>query len=1080
MRQCPDNRDNPARVKTRHPIHTRHRVGRCLMAIMMAVLTQVALCNTINWRRPGYHLVSVPKELIQDEPSLVSSSRSGFLWFLCGQKVIRFDGAVTRSWDVPPLLGQPFRFVDSSDGHAYVFTHTGNLIEIHEKDIQVLGKVDDDIIQHSTQPVYPFITNQGSFWISGTTPILELRNGAFVDASPHHDLPFTETVRIVRDTYDNVHAFGPHSLWQQASDHWTPIDIPTSTSGQIRAFSTDQSDNLWISRTDGVFRRHNGTWEKMDLPKLPELLSVWRLHNIPGTDEMLAFSNFKLLMLYRDGKWTNISSLIPADCSRIIRLDIDREANIWISGWPSGVYRLTRSRLSILEFPIDISSNVVNFPYADSDGPLVLSTRQGLQLLSQNGEIRETIHLPGFPLTIANSILKSSDSGYWVATNRGLYRFEEDTKTRVVPESQEDRKALLTIIEDRDHWIWTTTSDGRALVKVDGEWQSIPFPFRDEDAYAMCVTLGPDGNPWYGAWDGTLVQVRKSPLRMEIVPTPIPFQTTIHGLQFDTNGDLWIATFGSGLFKRSGETWHNYTREDGLPSNSYRFALPFHGRIIAGCDKGIVILDPVTLSHQLLAKPDDLPSTDMDMINSVHMTDPETLLIGSRKGIVRITSETLNRPKLPSPRPRLLSISARNRRSGIIHSHPVFENIQLAPDTQNVHVRFTAISFSAPELIQMQYRLTGILDWTATTERSTTFWNLAPGTYEFQLKAMNLRGGGWSEPVSATITILPHFWQTDWFRILMVFAIIGLGILATRLLDRLRQYLRDYRQRNFVGDYRLLSVIGKSGPATIYHASHNRFGSDVALKVIHVHDLTPDVIQRFVREGELAEKSVHPNVVKTYERGQTGEKLFIAMERIAGQTLRYWIERGALPLPQAMEIARTLVDTITHLHGLGITHRDLKPDNIMIRHRTENGRELPTLPTPLSDNIVLLDFGISKLLDKPAITQLDVTAGTPLYLPPESFLGKPDTDGATDLYAIGVILYEMVTGTHPYDFRDESPYHVISRLMYNRPTPASLHVTDIPEPLDELIMDIIEPDPVSRLTDLTIIRERLVTCERNC
>ena len=1080
MLQCTGDRDNPAHDKTHHTTGTRHPVGHYLLAILMAVLTQVAPCEPIRWRQPGYHLVPIPQELIKDETSLVNSSRDGFLWFLCGQQIIRFDGAVTRNWDVPPLQGQPFRFVDSSDGHAYVFTHNGNLLEVHEKNIQVLGKVNDNIIQAADQPLYPFITDDGYFWISGTTPILELRNGVFVDANLHNDLPFTEPVQIIRNSHNRIYAFGQHSLWQKDDGHWTQIDVATPTSAPIGAFSSDQSDNVWISRTDGVFRQQGGSWEKMDLPELVFPHSTWRLQNIPGTNDMLAFSTFKSLMLYRNGKWTNISSLIPADCSRIIRLDIDRESNIWISGWPSGVFRLTRSSLSILEFPIEISSNMVNFPYADANGELVLSTRQGLQVLSQNGEIRETIRLPGFPLTTANSILKSWDSDYWVATNRGLLRFKDSLDSSVHRERPEDPVALLTMIADKHQRIWATTSDSRVLVWADSEWQSMTFPVRDQNAYAMCATLGPDGNPWFGAWDGTLVKVQNDPLRIEVVQTPIPFETTINGLRFDTNGDLWIATFGSGIFKRTGETWHHYTRNDGLPSNSYWFVIPFHGRLIAGCNKGIVILDPETLSHQLLAKPDDLPSTDMDMINSVHQTDEDTVLVGTRKGIVKITGETLKRPALRPPRPKLLSISARNSKTGIIQSHPVFEGIQLASDTQNVHVRFTAISFSAPEMVQLKYQLQGVTDWTSTTERSTTFWNLPPGTYTFQLKALNLRGGGWSEPVSASFTILPHFWQTNWFRFLALLSILLFGVLVARLLDRLRKYLKDYRHRNFVGDYRLVSVIGKSGPATIYHASHKHFGPDVALKVIDIHDLTPDAVQRFVREGELVEKSVHTNVVRTYQRGQSGDNLFIAMERIAGHTLRHWIERGAFRLPAAIEITSTLVDTIGHLHSLGITHRDLKPENIMIRNTSGNGSDEPALPEPLSANVVLLDFGISKLVDEPAITQLDVTAGTPLYLPPESFLGKPDTDGSTDLYAIGVILYEMVTGTHPYDFRDESPYHVISRLIYNRPTPASQHASNIPEILDALIMHMIEPDPESRLSELETIRERLAACHRMC
>ncbi len=1069
MQQRSNSKGKPSVGKNRQKF-IQHRFSLAVWFVVLAMLAHVSVCHSASWRKPGYHSVPVDLRNIQDNVSLAYSSREGFIYILCGYQIVRFDGNTDLSWDIAPVLGQPYRFVDSPEGHKYVLTHTGNLIEIGTPGIEVLGKVDDDIIRNSPQPLFPFISDTGSVWITGTFPILEFRDGSFIDAQNQYDLPFTESVRLVRFNSNHVFAFGPNSLWMKHADGWKQIDLPTSTTGTMIEITSDISGNIWISRTDGVFVRKQDQWETAGLPRLAPPFVSWHLRNIPGTDEVLAFSSSQKFMIYRKGEWEDISSLIPENCSRIIGIAIDMESNIWISGWPSGLYRLNKSPVSVLEFPVEISSSMVSLLHVSENGRMLLSTRKGLYHISGEGEIDDPVYLPGYPLTLGQAMVQSSRGINWIATNRGLYQIDRNGKPRITKTGLEEKTPLLTIIEDRKQRLWITPTANRVWVRRGEKWESLELPVRDKNAYVMAVTLGPEGSPWFGTWDGTLVRVLDNPLRLDAVPSPIPFQTTVRGLRFDENGDLWIATLGAGIFRRTGETWHHYTMNDDLPSNSFTFIEPFHGRIVAGCEQGILVMNPQNLSYQLLTKPDDLPSTDMDLLCAARRLDNDKLLVATRKGIVKITEESLENPPPQAPRPRLLELSVtRPETNDLVISH----HAQLSPGIQRVRFTYSAISFAAPQLVRLQYRLTGITDWASTTERSATFWNLPPGSYTFQLKARNLRGGGWSDPVSASFTILPFFWQTNWFRFLLLLFILLFGILLARLVDRLRHYLKDYRKRNFVGDYRLLSTIGKSGPATIYHASHKRFGSDVALKVVDIHGIGKRSVDRFLREAELAEKSAHPNVVRIYEQGQASDKLYIAMERIAGHTLRHWIEKGPFPLHAAVETGLTLLNIIIHLHGLGITHRDLKPDNIMIRSSQDNQRDRNQLPKKPGDSIVLLDFGISKLLDQPAITQLDVTTGTPLYLPPEAFLGKPDDEGTSDLYAIGVILYEITTGCHPYNFRDESPYHVISKLMYSRPTPVGEHLAHIPSQLDQLIMQMIEPNFETRIKNPRVIQQQL-------
>ena len=213
--------------------------------------------------------------------------------------------------------------------------------------------------------------------------------------------------------------------------------------------------------------------------------------------------------------------------------------------------------------------------------------------------------------------------------------------------------------------------------------------------------------------------------------------------------------------------------------------------------------------------------------------------------------------------------------------------------------------------------------------------------------------------------------------------------------------------------YQILEVLGEGGMGRVYLAEHVRMGRKSAVKVMSPNlALSADAITRFNREAANASRINHPNVAQIYDFGETEDGvLYLAMEFVDGQTLRSNVERfGPLPPARAAALTKQIADALSAAHHLGIVHRDLKPDNIMIGHHHDG-----------SDWVKVVDFGIAKTVQgsgdpgsgSQTVTTAGVSLGTPEYMSPEQLAGER-LDSRTDLYSLGLVLFNMLTGDLPY------------------------------------------------------------------
>ena len=258
--------------------------------------------------------------------------------------------------------------------------------------------------------------------------------------------------------------------------------------------------------------------------------------------------------------------------------------------------------------------------------------------------------------------------------------------------------------------------------------------------------------------------------------------------------------------------------------------------------------------------------------------------------------------------------------------------------------------------------------------------------------------------------------------------------------------------------YELLDVIARSGMATIFRARDRENGHTVALKVPHL-EYASDLVfhRRFQREEAIGQRLAHPTVIKLL-RPRQKSRLYLAMEYVEGELLRERLRReGRLPVADAVEMGIKIADALVYLHGQGVVHRDLKPENIML---TADG------------SVKLMDFGIAfdATLGDLTWSGLSSSVGTPEYMAPEQVRARHG-DERTDLYSLGVILYEMLTGKLPWS-GDSAP-EVMHAKLEEDPVPLRELRPEIPPALEEVVLHALERRPERRPESALELREAL-------
>jgi serine/threonine protein kinase len=243
-----------------------------------------------------------------------------------------------------------------------------------------------------------------------------------------------------------------------------------------------------------------------------------------------------------------------------------------------------------------------------------------------------------------------------------------------------------------------------------------------------------------------------------------------------------------------------------------------------------------------------------------------------------------------------------------------------------------------------------------------------------------------------------------------------------------------------ISHYRVLEKVGSGGMGVVYKAEDLNLGRVVALKTLITE--SPDLRVRLLAEAQAAASLSHPNICTVYEIDR--EHLLLAMEFVEGETVAQKLRSGPLPIAKALDIATQASEGLHAAHQRGITHRDVKSANLMV---TREGQ------------VKVMDFGLALTDDATRITETGVVTGTPSYMAPEQAAGKT-VDRRSDIWALAVVLYEMVSGRTP--FSGGSPAAIVHALLHDSPAPLTSLRADVPLELDRILAKALRKDPTER------------------
>lgn len=249
------------------------------------------------------------------------------------------------------------------------------------------------------------------------------------------------------------------------------------------------------------------------------------------------------------------------------------------------------------------------------------------------------------------------------------------------------------------------------------------------------------------------------------------------------------------------------------------------------------------------------------------------------------------------------------------------------------------------------------------------------------------------------------------------------------------------------GRYRIVKELGKGTMGVVYQAHDPQIDRTVAVKVLRPDRLTSQAfVDRFLKEARAIGRLSHPHIVTIFDAGEDQGTIYIAMEYLEGEPFNEVIRSGRLTVDQCVEIARQIAATLDYAHRRGIVHRDIKPSNIILTK---------------DNQVKLTDFGIARIEESAAgqQTQAGEILGTPLYMSPEQVMGQP-VDGRSDLFSLGVILYEMIVGRRPFSGNNLAA--IFRAITQDAPEPPSSADPFLPNPLSDLILKSLAKQPDER------------------
>jgi len=256
-----------------------------------------------------------------------------------------------------------------------------------------------------------------------------------------------------------------------------------------------------------------------------------------------------------------------------------------------------------------------------------------------------------------------------------------------------------------------------------------------------------------------------------------------------------------------------------------------------------------------------------------------------------------------------------------------------------------------------------------------------------------------------------------------------------------------------IGKYIVKRELGRGGMGAVYLAVQPGLGREVAIKeLVPSAAADPTALKRFLQEAQVMARTSHPNLVQVHDLEQIGAANYIVLEFVRGKSLRDWLNKGEIPLPQVFAVMHGVLQALDYAHRHAIVHRDMKPENVLL---SDEG------------NVKVADFGIARLTDESVppgstATKTGTTVGTPQYMSPEQ-VASSKVDGRSDLYSAGIMFYELVVGQPPFTASDaDGPFTLMAKHVQAPPKPPSVSKPGLDMRLEEVILKALSKRPEDR------------------
>lgn len=790
-------------------------------------------------------------------------------------------------------------------------------------------------------------------------------------------------------------------------------------------------------------------------------------------------------------------SLSHNQVTRIFQSRDGENGTLWVATWGGGVNKLLPSEkpFEVMRHdpgnPNSLSFNFILAVTEDHFGNLWVGTGSGLNRWDPiQRSWQRFVANPNETPSLSNNtvwcLLAAQNGDLWVGVEHGsLNQLKLSAEGSVNFVNHEHRPEnprgiaennVKAVYQDREGFIWLGYENAGLSRSMNSSgdpdgWLHARHNPNDSTSVnhntVRCFLQDSQGRLWVGTLQGGLSQLTG------FSPQGIPQFTSfgidpqdpaqlgsadIRAITETRDGAIWLATYGGGANRLDPATgqFTRLTTREGL-ANDFVYAIleDSEGDLWISTNRGIDQYNPATKSFAHFGTQHGLQSDEFNT-GAYHQSENGTLYFGGVNGLNRFHPQELRQALLRDQAFAPPVVLTRFVKMG--QSVPLFlkanalQPVRLAHDDKYFAFEMATLDYHNPRKNRFRYQLEGFSDtWIDNENRNfASFTNLDPGTYRLRYQGAN-HTGIWYEGTPLAIVVEKPFWQTWWFRGLILLALGLLVLLGVKF----RQVYLAYRSVKFIAHFKILKTLGKGGAGTVYLAWDRFSKKRLALKVLHPDlEEAHDGVRRFLQEAEIGSRLNHPNIVRITEAGTHGQTRYLCMEYLEGQTLKDLIlAEGALSEAQVLDFGAQILRGLAAIHEQGIVHRDLKSANLMV----------------LPDGCLkIMDFGLARVSSLTTVENRGQLMGTLAYMSPEQTLGK-GVDVRADIYSFGSILHEMLFGTLPFSAANEMELiyaiHNEQPLSLKKRDPATL------KPLECILARCLAKDPAERFNSVAELQQ---------